>query len=58
MLLIIDVNIGFQSIEFVTQENSSAVAIVCAQIYRGSLEREVVAFLNTTALMTDTALGM
>lgn len=51
-------NIGFQSFEFVTKENSSAVATVCAQIDRGSLERDVVAYLTTTALIGDTAMGM
>ena len=51
-------NIGFQSLEFITREYSSAVATVCAQIDRGSLERDVVAYLTTTALIGDIALGM
>ena len=55
--LLIVVNIGFQSVVFITQENLTAVATVCAQIYIGSLEREVVTYLNTTSLMRDTAVG-
>ena len=52
------VNIGFQSLKFITQENSSAVATVCAQIDRGSLERQVVAYLSTTTVIGDRAVGM
>ena len=41
------VDIGFQSLEFISTENSSAT--VCAQIDRGSLEREVVVYLSTVS---------
>ena len=41
------VDIGFQAPQFFTMENGSATAMVCAQIDRGSLEREVVAYLST-----------
>lgn len=41
------VDIGFQAPQFFTMENTSAMAIVCAQIDSGSLEREVVAYLST-----------
>ena len=50
--------VGFQTLEFTTMENSSAVATVCAQIDGGSLEREVMAYLTSVALIGDTALGM
>ena len=49
-------NIGFQSLEFITEESTSARARVCAQIDTGSLEREVTAFLSTIA--GGTATGM
>ena len=39
--------IGFQNLEFFTRENVSASAALCAQIDRGSLEREVAAYLTT-----------
>ena len=55
--MFIVVNIGFQSLEFITKENSSAVATVCAQIDRGSLERYVDAYLNSIVLIGDTAVG-
>ena len=48
------VNIGFQSLEFPTEESTSARARVCAQIDAGSLEREVTAFLSTIAGGTAT----
>ena len=41
------VDIGFLAPVFFAIENGSAAAIVCAQIDRGSLEREVVAYLST-----------
>ena len=41
-----DVDIGFQSLEFVTYENTST-ATVCGRIDRGSLERDVIAYVNT-----------
>ena len=46
------VDIGFQSLEFVTTENTSAR--VCAEIDRGALEREVVAYLSTASGGTAT----
>ena len=49
-------NIGFQSLEFITEESTSARARVCAQIDTGSLEKEVTAFLSTNA--GGTATGM
>lgn len=42
----VDVDIGFQSLEFVTTENTLA-ATVCAQIDNWSIERNVVAYLST-----------
>ena len=48
-------DIGFQDIQFFTRENVSATATVCAQIDRGSLEREVVAYLST--IPEGTAIG-
>ena len=41
------VDIGFLAPMFFAIENGSAAAMVCAQIDRGSLEREVVAYLST-----------
>ena len=41
------VDIGFLAPVFFAIENGSAAAMVCAQIDRGSLEREVVAYLST-----------
>lgn len=41
------VDIGFLAPQFFTMENESAAAMVCAEIDRGSLEREVVAYLST-----------
>jgi hypothetical protein len=41
------VDIGFLDPLFFTMENESATANVCAQIDRGSLEREVVVYLST-----------
>ena len=55
--LVIVVNIGFQSLEFISEENSSAVATVCAQIDRGTLERYVDVYLTSFAAIGDTAVG-
>ena len=44
-----DVGVGFQSLQFFTRENVSTKATVCTQIDSGSLEREIVVFLNTIA---------
>jgi hypothetical protein len=41
------VDIGFLVPLFFTMENGSATATVCAEIDRGSLERQVVAYLST-----------
>ena len=46
------VDIGFQSLQFTTSEDTSAS--VCAQITRGSLERDVVVYLNTVSEGTAT----
>lgn len=51
-------NIGFQSLEFATEENTSAIARVCAQIDTGSLEREVTAFLSTVTGGTATGMSI
>ena len=51
----IAVDIGFQAPQFFTVENASATAMVCAEIDRGSLEREVVVYLST--IPTGTATG-
>ena len=48
-------DIGFQALLFFTRENVSATAIVCAQIDRGSLEREVEVYLST--IPGGTAIG-
>ena len=40
-------DIGFLAPMFFTMENGSAAAMACAQIDRGSLEREVMAYLST-----------
>ena len=49
-------NIGFQSLEFITEESNgnSTRARVCAQIDNGTLEREVIAFLSAIAGGTAT----
>jgi hypothetical protein len=41
------VDIGFEAPMFFTMENESATAMACAEIDRGSLEREVVVYLST-----------
>jgi hypothetical protein len=41
------VDIGFLMPLFFTMENGSATSMVCAEIDRGSLERQVVAYLST-----------
>ena len=49
-------NIGFQNLEFFTEESTSATVRVCTQIDTGSLEREVTAFLSTTTGGTATGI--
>lgn len=48
------VSVGFQSLEFLSTEGTGATVGVCLQIFAGTLERTVSAFITTSE---DTATG-
>ena len=50
-----EVSIGFQSLQFLTTEGSSATVEICAQIDAGTLERSVSVYISTA---NQTATGI